>query len=256
MSPCKKLSTISRLHYLKLVFRSLLFLAAATVYIVRRVRGIPFSLRVITDRPILLGIIAAIFFVEMLFRFFPARFESMGCQKQFKKHYQPQEGEGKKPQRVAWWRTFLSAAFWFALNGTFGVLYYVGIFDEGILVLISLAYGVCDMICVLFFCPFQTWILRSKCCTDCRIYNWDYAMMFTPLVFFINPWGWSILGVSLLLLLEWELLYRFFPQRFTENTNGSLSCANCKEKLCQHKKQLRSYLKKYRAQEKNSTENE
>jgi hypothetical protein len=48
-------------------------------------------------------------------------------------------------------------------------------------------------------------------------------------------------------------LYRFFPQRFTENTNESLSCAHCKEKLCQHKKQLRAYLKKYRAKEKRST---
>ena len=251
-----KLSKISIMHVSRLLMRSALFIGGLILYVINRVQGTGKPFGWIGENFFIIGGIWLLYFLEMLFRFFPARFESMGCQKQFKKNYQPQEGEGKKPQRVAWWRTFLSAAFWFALNGTFGILYYVGIFDEGILVLISLAYGVCDMICVLFFCPFQTWILRSKCCTDCRIYNWDYAMMFTPLVFFINPWGWSILGVSLLLLLEWELLYRFFPQRFTENTNGSLSCANCKEKLCQHKKQLSSYLKKYRAQEKNSTENE
>ena len=44
MSHSKKISLISRLHYLKLVFRSLLFLAAAAAYVIRRVRGIPFSL--------------------------------------------------------------------------------------------------------------------------------------------------------------------------------------------------------------------
>ena len=61
------------------------------------------------------------------------------------------------------------------------------IIDEGVLWLVCLFYGVCDMICILFFCPFQSWFLKNKCCCTCRIYNWDYAMMFTPL-FFIYLW--------------------------------------------------------------------
>ncbi|MBQ8394069.1 MAG: hypothetical protein IJX49_00665 [Clostridia bacterium] len=250
----RKLSKISIMHFSRLFLRSALLIAALILYVINRVQGTGKPFGTIGENHFVIGAVWLLFAVEMVFRFFPAKFESMGCQKQFKGNYKPKAQEGGKirPQKMAWWRTFLSAAVWFALNGVFGVLYYAGIFDEGILVLISLAYAVCDMICVLFFCPFQTWIMRNKCCTACRIYNWDYAMMFTPLVFFKSFWGWSILGLSLLLLLEWELLYRFYPERFAENTNCSLSCANCKEKLCHHKKQLRGFLKDRKNRERNA----
>ncbi|MBQ9794567.1 MAG: hypothetical protein IJW34_06440, partial [Clostridia bacterium] len=54
---------------------------------------------------------------------------------------------------------------------------------------------------------------------------------------------YSILALALLLLLYWEIIAFRHPERFAEETNGCLSCANCKEKLCHHKKQLRSFLR-------------
>ena len=65
--------------------------------------------------------------------------------------------------------------------------------------LISLFYAVCDRICVLFFCPFQVWIMKNRCCVHCRIYRWDYVMMFTPLLFVPGPYSWSLLGLALIL---------------------------------------------------------
>jgi hypothetical protein len=62
----------------------------------------------------------------------------------------------------------------------------VGILDDGIMILLCSAYSICDIICILFFCPFQTWFMKNKCCSTCRIYNWDYAMMFTPLFFVLE----------------------------------------------------------------------
>ena len=118
------------------------------------------------------------------------------------------------------------------------------------MIILALFYSVCDMICILFFCPFQTWIMKNRCCVSCRIYNWDYAMMFTPVVFIKNPFTISLFVVAALLLLEWEILYRKFPERFCINTNKTLSCANCKEKLCKHKKQLRNFVKKIAEMEK------
>ena len=112
------------------------------------------------------------------------------------------------------------------------------------MVLLSIFYSVCDMICILFFCPFQTWMMKNKCCSTCRIYNWDYIMMFTPLLVVDNPYAKCLVGLSLLLLIRWELNYFMHPERFYEETNCALSCANCKEKLCHHKKQLRSFHKK------------
>lgn len=136
------------------------------------------------------------------------------------------------------------AAAWVGLNAVIGGLYFAALLDEMLLIIISLAYSVCDMICILFFCPFQTWFMKNKCCGSCRIYNWDYAMMFTPLVFIQSVYTWTLCAMALTLLIRWELTLYRHPERFYEATNQSLKCANCREKLCQHKKQLRRFLRR------------
>lgn len=241
----KKLSLISTLHYWKLVFRSFLFLGATYIYISDRIKGIPDPLFHLDFPPVLLVAIWWIFIIEMIFRFFPSKLESMGCQKQFKRNYIPTGNEfrhipnPKAPKHPI----LIVIASWFALNGIIFGLHLLGVIDEGILILISLAYSVCDMICILFFCPFQEWMMKNKCCGSCRIYNWDFAMMFTPLLFVKNPFTWSLLGVAVLLLITWEAAYRLHPERFYENTNEALACRNCPEKLCHHKKSLHRFLK-------------
>ncbi|MBQ4087732.1 MAG: hypothetical protein IJC78_05745 [Clostridia bacterium] len=236
------MSHISWIHYIKLVLRSLVFLAATVLYIVNRIAGSESYFGVSGHLPYIMVGVWIFFTVEMLLRFFPSRFESMGCQKQFKRNYIP---TGEKPTH-GWFDKTATAVlvFWLVLNGIIGILYGTGVIDTGILVLISLAYSVCDMICILFFCPFQTWFMKNKCCGSCRIYNWDYAMMFTPLVFTKDPMAWSLFFFACLLLVRWEVTAFLHPERFSEETNECLSCKNCKEKLCHHKKQLRHFLKK------------
>lgn len=240
----RKISLISTLHYWKLLFRSCLFLAAAGVYIYDVIHHIPAPLVHLNFSRLILTAIWWVFIIEMILRFFPSKLESMGCQKQFKKNYMPSDndfehvpnpGAPKHP-------TLVVLSSWIALNGTIFALYFAGIIDVGILILIALAYSVCDMICILFFCPFQEWMMKNKCCGSCRIYNWDFAMMFTPFLVIKNFYTWSLLGVALLLLIVWEIYYRVHPERFYENTNLSLTCQNCQEKLCHHKKSLRSFL--------------
>lgn len=85
--------------------------------------------------------------------------------------------------------------------------------------------------------------MKNKCCCTCRIYNWDYAMIFTPLFFVRRPYTWSLLVMSMILLARWEITFFRFPERFSEATNGYLGCARCSEKLCQHKAQLRTLWK-------------
>lgn len=241
----RKLSVISTLHYIKLFVRLALFGLAFAIYVRSKFENSDRLEEYYHDKSIFLLIILAMYAVEMFFRFFPSRVESMGCQKQFKRNYIP-TGE-KEPRLQSGSITFIVAVVWCGFNAIFGFLYYAGIIDAGILILLSLAYGVCDMICILFFCPFQTWIMKNRCCSVCRIYNWDFAMMFTPYVFIPNKYTITLLGMSLLLLLRWEISVHMHPERFAENTNTSLSCANCKEKLCHHKKQLQVFLKQYKA---------
>lgn len=232
------LSKISSIHLVKLILRSILFIAVLVFYILDRTE--------ITAHNAILPITVWIFFVvEMILRFFPSKLESMGCQKQFKRNYQPKD-PNRKPVNQSWKRTALVAAVWFLLNGIIGGLYFVNIIDRGILIIIAIAYSVCDIICILFFCPFQTWFMKNRCCTSCRIYNWDFAMMFTPLVFIPGLYTYSLLGFALILLLRWEITYMLHPERFSTETNKCLDCANCQEKLCSHKTQLQRFLKKNR----------
>ncbi|MDE5755984.1 MAG: hypothetical protein K2I23_02735 [Clostridia bacterium] len=242
------ISKTTTYHYVKFAWRLLLFLSVLIIYVINKVKysDIDPLLQELESNvyiAVICGIIWGIFIIEMLFRFFPSKIESMGCQKQFKRNYVPAEQE-TKPNKQPAWRTFVAFASWIALNAIFVILYFTKVIDGGVMIILSLFYSVCDMICILFFCPFQTWMMKNRCCVSCRIYNWDYAMMFTPVVFIKNPFTMSLFAVAFLLLLEWEILYRKFPERFCINTNKTLSCANCKEKLCKHKKQLRRFIKK------------
>ena len=231
-----KLTAVSILHYIRLVYRALLFLGFLGLYIYSRLRSTPDIAAVLESRPLILSLIWIVFTVEMVLRFFPSRLESPGCQKQFARNYvrtgktniDIQDNNG----------VVLVALIWIAFNGVFGALHMSGILDDGITILLCLAYSVCDMICILFFCPFQSWFLKNKCCCTCRIYNWDYAMMFTPLFFVRKSYTWSLLVLSVALLARWEITFYKYPERFSEATNGYLGCKNCSEKLCAHKNQL------------------
>ena len=110
--PRKKLSGICGMHYIKLVLRSLLFVAVLVFYILDRTE-------ILTYHAILPTVIWVFFVVEMLLRFFPSRFESMGCQKQFAKNYEPM-GEQCVPTNQSWKRTALVAVIWLALNAVIG----------------------------------------------------------------------------------------------------------------------------------------
>ncbi|MBQ7250237.1 MAG: hypothetical protein IJS37_02715 [Bacilli bacterium] len=250
----KKISLISKLNYVRLFYRGTLFLGMLVYYILTRVYGKPFFNYSSPVTYIVLGFITLSFVGEMVERLLPSRTSSMGSQKQFKRNYYPSGSD--KPELQAWWRTLVVVLSWVLLNGVFGLLYFLNVFDQGILVLISLAYAICDMVCILFFCPFQTWVMHNRCCGTCRIYNWDFAMICTPLVFIVvtktdvgyqvNPFAAALVASSLVLLLRWEIVYRTHPERFSDTTNMSLRCINCKEKLCGHKKQLQKLLAKSR----------
>ena len=234
----KKLTAVSTFHYIRLVYRSALFLTLLVLYVVHRVRGDIDLMTQLDQQPVIITVVCMVYTVEMIFRFFPSRLESPGCQKQFARNYiKSGKTEIVVEDNNA---TVLVLLVWICFNAIFGALYMMGVLDDGIMLLLSCAYSVCDMICILFFCPFQTWFLKNKCCSTCRIYNWDYAMMFTPLFFVAKPYTWALLILSVALLIRWEVTFYSYPERFSEATNDYLRCANCSEKLCAHKKQLNS----------------
>ena len=236
-----RLTAVSTFHYFRLVYRSALLLAVLVLYIRSRIASGGRVTDILEKKPAVLAILWLVFALEMILRFFPSRLESPGSQKQFARNYiRSGETDIVIHDNNA---TMLVALIWICFNAVFGALYLSGIFDDGIMILISCAYSVCDMICILFFCPFQSWFFKSKCCSTCRIYNWDYAMIFTPVFFVRKAYTWSLLAMSVILLLRWEITFYLHPERFSEKTNLYLKCSNCTEKLCSHKKQLHSLWK-------------
>ena len=237
----KKLTSVTMFHYFRLVLRSLMFLALLAAYIAGHVQGKGDLAGRLDERPVIIIVIFFVFTLEMILRFFPSKLESPGCQKQFARNYiKSGKTEIVIQDNNA---TVLVLLIWICFNALFGALHIMGILDDGFMLLLACAYSVCDMICILYFCPFQTWFLKNKCCSVCRIYNWDYAMMFTPLFFVAKPYTWGLLALSVALLIRWEITFYRYPERFSENTNDYLRCANCSEKLCMQKKQLKRLWK-------------
>lgn len=249
-----KISIISKLNCIRLFYRGALLFGLLVYHILYRFYDIPFFDYSKPVTWIVVGFITLSFIGEMIERFIPSKVASMGSQKQHRRNYRP-SGENK-PILQSWKITLMVFLSWVAFNAIFATLYFLHIIDQGVLMLISLFYAVSDMICILFFCPFQTWMMHNRCCTTCRIYNWDFAMITTPLIFImvtkengnymVNPFAIALVALSWVLLIKWEITYHAHPERFSDATNLSIRCVNCKEKLCSHKKQLQHLLKKSR----------
>jgi hypothetical protein len=229
-----------RIYRARLVFRITVFIAAICKYINDKniliiSNGMPLSNGI---KP--LHILWLILTAEMMLKFFPLRVMSMGCRKQFKVNYAPGAPEPIQTEITAWMRSENAAALkvaavWLGGNTIVALLYYAKVLGESEMVLLSLFYYVGDLICILFYCPFQSLIMKNRCCVTCRIFNWDSMMMFTPLVFIRSFFSWSLALVALCLFVQWEITYWRYPQRFFEGSNRNLTCGYCSDHLCRVK---------------------
>ena len=120
---------------------------------------------------------------------------------------------------------------WIILTVLISILHLSGVIDTGIMVLLAIFFYVCDLICVLIWCPFRL-IMHNKCCTTCRIFNWDHLMMFLPIVALNSFFSWSLIAFSLIVWLVWEICVLIYPERFWDNSNMALQCSECTDKLC------------------------
>ena len=185
----------------------------------------------------LLHILWLIWMADMVLQIIPIKNKvALGSQKLFANRFRPIR---KKINYKALKNYVLSTTasaygvmlIWIALIAFIGVLYYIGIINKLWLFMISVCFYVCDLICVLIWCPFRL-IMKNKCCTTCRIFNWDHLMMFSPLIFAGGFFAVSLFVVAFLAWLVWELCVLIYPERFWEMTNISLKCCECTDKLC------------------------
>lgn len=175
--------------------------------------------------------------IDMILQIIPIKNEvPLGSQKLFANRFRPIRDKINYEALRKYVVSTTKAAYkvfivWCALIAVIGFLYYNGIIDKMILFMISVFFYVCDLICVLIWCPFRL-MMKNRCCTTCRIFNWDHLMMFSPIIFVGGFYATSLVILSILAWLVWELCVMMYPERFWEITNVALRCSECTDKLC------------------------
>ena len=230
-------SAIRRNYILRLICRFIIFILCLGIYAFHpQTMDILYGLSFFKQINIL-HILWLLWVVDMLLQLIPIKGKiPLGSQKHFKERFKPiQEKINYHALREHIISTTKAAykvfVLWLALLAVIGGLYFSHIIDEKILFLISVCFYVCDLICVLIWCPFRL-IMKNRCCTTCRIFNWDHLMMFTPMIFMGGFFAVSLLAMAFAVWILWELCVMMYPERFWEHSNAALKCSDCTDKLC------------------------
>lgn len=231
------MSSIRKAYMIGLVLRCLIFGASVFLFIFH-----PDEFGILENgnffsRFSVLHLLWAVWVADMIMQLVPVRKRvPLGSQKHFLQRFRPIREKINYQALRQYIISTTKAAYkvmilWIALLTVIGILHYFGIVDDVVIFLISVAFYVCDLICVLIWCPFRL-ILKNRCCTTCRIFNWDHLMMFTPLIFVKGFYSYSLLILSFAVWLIWELCVMMYPERFWEYSNEALRCSACTDKLC------------------------
>ncbi|MBE6507472.1 MAG: hypothetical protein E7Z72_06095 [Methanocorpusculum parvum] len=232
-----------KFYLFKFAVRIAVFLAFLFLYLTNRENITAMMFQPITEGFTFVHALWILFMVIMLSHLIPNNRLSMAWKKAKESEYRPADHDPLElakyvqKQNVA---ALIIMLVWLSFNAIFGILCLLGILLPADLLMLTVFFFLCDYICILIFCPFQTFFMKNKCCINCRIYDWGHFMMFTPMLFIPSFYSWSLFFTSLVVLLHWEISYARHPERFWEGSNKTLQCANCKERTCQLKNSIRN----------------
>ena len=231
------MSKTRKIYFIRLIGRCILFILTVFLFVFKKdtfevAEGMHFFK---SFSPF--HILWVIWLLDMLQQLIPIKAHiSIGSQKVFSSLFKPiKEKINYENLKKHIKDTTLSAykvmLIWIALTTVIALLYNFNIIDTATVVLISVFFYVCDLICVLIWCPFRL-IMGNKCCTTCRIFNWDHLMMFSPFIAVKGFYTYSLFIIAFIIWLIWEICVFTYPERFWENSNMALKCSECTDKLC------------------------
>ncbi len=231
-----------KVYLVKFLIRLIVFLSVFVLYCKHRDWMVSFMTQDIRYGVTPIHILWLLFMGTMALHLFPSSLKSMALLKMKQEKYVPIEGYSEyellkyvqNQNQKAWFVMLV----WLFMNAIVGFLYLFDVVDDVDLLMLTVFYYLCDYICILFYCPFQSNIMKNKCCVNCRIYDWGHFMMFTPMLFIRNFFSWSLFFVSLVVLIRWEIVYARHPERFWSGSNQVLQCRYCKDQTCTIKKKL------------------
>lgn len=242
----KRMSPMRKRYTLRLIGRCIVFLACIALLIFR-----PSEYDILNgwnffSRLSVLHILWGLWVGDILVQLMPiGKNIPLGSKKLFQIHFIPLCSKINRRRLKEYIRQTSESAgrillLWAALIAAIGLMKHAFGLNAAFAFQITLCFYVCDLVCVLIWCPFRL-ILKTRCCTTCRIFNWDHLMMFSPLLFSKGFYGWSLLLLSIAAWMVWEINVLLHPERFWDRSNAALLCANCADKLCtQYCKKLRS----------------
>ena len=231
-----------KVYLVKFTIRLMVFLSVLLLYCTHRDWMVSFMTQDIRYGVTPIHILWLLFMGTMLLHLFPSSLKSMALLKMKQEKYVPIEGYSEfellKYVQNQNQRAWIVMLVWLCMNAVVGFLYLFDVVGDGELLLLTVFYYLCDYICILFYCPFQTHIMKNKCCVNCRIYDWGHFMMFTPMLFIRNFFSWTLFFLSVVVLIRWEIVYARHPERFWSGSNQVLQCSHCKDQTCTIKKKL------------------
>ena len=230
-----------RRYVVRFFFRLMVFAAVAAVYLTCR-EALDFTKCFRTGGMWLpVCVLWLILLVSFVLQLSPKSKVHRGCLKQFREKFietGTKAGDICIKDKIAKLNRGAAkvAVVWGIPNILIAAAFYAGLIGVPEMLLLAAFYYLCDVICILFFCPFQTFLMKNRCCVSCRIFAWGPIMICTPLIFIPHVYSWSITAVALFCLTRWEMTLRRHPERFLEETNAYLRCGNCAEHMCRIKK--------------------
>lgn len=230
------MSPFRKTYFLRLAGRCAVLLLCALLYLrapqaFELIHGWNFF-----DHFSILHVLWVIWVLDMVQQLVPTKLVPLGSQKNFQARFRPGREASDSLALKAYITKATRAAgnvfvLWTVVVCAIGVLFRKGFLDAAEVFLCSAFFYVCDLICVLIWCPFR-FLMKNRCCTSCRIFNWDHLMMFSPFLFVWSFYTTSLLLVSIAVVIVWEICIILHPERFWEYSNAALQCANCTDKLC------------------------
>ena len=231
------MSKTRRNYMCRLVARCLILILCGIVCIYR-----PEQLQILEGMAFFEGLslfhlLWALWVLDMIQQIIPIKNQvALGSQKLWANRFQPIKNKINYESLRSYIITTTKAAYkvfiiWCLLIAAIGVVYYAGLINKLGLFMITVFFYVCDLICVLIWCPFRL-IMKNRCCTTCRIFNWDHLMMFSPLIYAGGFYSVSLVILAFLAWLIWELCVMMYPERFWDRSNAALKCSECTDKLC------------------------
>ena len=231
------MSKTRRNYMLRLVGRCLIFLVCVYICIFRPEEFEILNGTKFFSRLSVFHLLWVIWVMDMIQQIIPIKNKvALGSQKLWASRFRPIREKINYESLRTYIISTTKAAYkvfviWCLLIAAIGVLHYQGWISTVGLFMITVFFYVCDLICVLIWCPFRL-IMKNRCCTTCRIFNWDHLMMFSPLIFVGGFFCTALVILAFLAWLIWELCVMMYPERFWAASNAALKCSECTDKLC------------------------